>query len=63
MTVALETFSKNIVDLVLSNSAPWVKPWGVNQARGLPVNALTGRPYRGCNIMFLLATPFKSRGW
>ena len=63
MTVALETFSKKIVDLVLSNSAPWVKPWGVNQARGLPVNALTGRPYRGCNIMFLLATPFKSRGW
>ena len=63
MTVALETFSKKIVDLVLSNSAPWVKPWGVNQTRGLPVNALTGRPYRGCNIMFLLATPFKSRGW
>ena len=63
MAVALETFSKKIVDLVLSNSAPWVKPWGVNQARGLPVNALTGRPYRGCNILFLLATPFKSRGW
>lgn len=63
MTVALETFSKKIVDLVLSNSAPWVKPWGVNQTRGLPVNALTGRPYRGCNILFLLATPFKSRGW
>lgn len=63
MTIALETFSKKVVELVLSNRAPWVKPWGVNQARGLPVNALTGRPYRGCNIMFLLATPFKSRGW
>ena len=63
MAVALETFSKKVTELVLNNSAPWVKPWGVNQARGLPVNALTGRPYRGCNIMFLLATPFKSRGW
>ena len=63
MTIALETFSKKVVELVLSNRAPWVKPWGVNQARGLPVNALTGRPYRGCNILFLLATPFKSRGW
>lgn len=63
MTIALETFGKKVVELVLSNSAPWVKPWGANQARGLPVNALTGRPYRGCNVMFLLATPFASRGW
>ena len=63
MTIALETFGKKVVDLVLSNSAPWVKPWGAKQAKGLPVNALTGRPYRGCHVMFLLATPFASRGW
>ena len=63
MTVALEAFSKKVTELVLSNTAPWVKPWGANCARGLPMNALTGRPYRGCNVMFLLATPFKSRGW
>ena len=63
MTIALEAFAKKVTDMVLSNSAPWVKPWGANQAKGLPVNALTGRPYRGCNVMFLLATPFKSRGW
>lgn len=63
MTIALETFSKKVTELVLSNTAPWVKPWGANQAKGLPVNALTGRAYRGCNVMFLLATPFASRGW
>ena len=63
MTIALETFSKKVVELVLSNRAPWVKPWGVNQARGLPVNALTGKAYRGCNVMLLLSTPFASRGW
>ena len=63
MAVALETFAKKVTDMVLSNSAPWVRPWGANCAKGLPVNALTGRAYRGCNIMFLLATPFKSRGW
>lgn len=63
MTIALETFSKTVVELVLSNRAPWVKPWGVNQARGLPVNALTGKAYRGCNVMLLLSTPFASRGW
>ena len=63
MAVALETFAKKVTDMVLSNSAPWVKPWGANCAKGLPMNALTGRPYRGCNVMFLLATPFGSRGW
>ena len=63
MAVALENFGKKVVELVLNNNAPWVKPWGPKQAKGLPVNALTGRAYRGCNIMFLLATPFQSRGW
>ena len=63
MTVALETFSKKVTELVLSNTAPWVKPWGANQAKGLPVNALTGKAYRGCNVMLLLSTPFASRGW
>ena len=63
MAVAIDVFGKKVTDMVLSNSAPWVKPWGANCAKGLPVNALTGRPYRGCNVLFLLATPFKSRGW
>lgn len=63
MTIALETFAKKVTEMVLNNRAPWVKPWGANQARGLPVNALTGKPYRGCNVMLLLSTPFKSRGW
>lgn len=63
MAVALDVFGKKVVDLVLNSTAPWVRPWGANQAKGLPVNALTGRAYRGCNVMFLLATPFASRGW
>lgn len=63
MTVALDTFAKRVTELVLNNSAPWVRPWGANQARGLPVNALTGKAYRGCNVMLLLSTPFASRGW
>lgn len=63
MAVALEAFAKKVTEMVLSNSAPWVRPWWANQAKGLPVNALTGRAYRGCNVMLLLSTPFKSRGW
>lgn len=63
MAVALETFAKKVTEMVLNNDAPWTKPWGAKCAKGLPVNALTGKPYRGCNVMFLLATPFQSRGW
>lgn len=63
MTIALETFAKKVTEMVLSNRAPWVKPWGAKQAKGLPVNALTGKAYRGCNVLLLLATPFVSRGW
>lgn len=63
MTVALDVFGKKITEMVLNSTAPWVKPWGANRAKGLPVNALTGKAYRGCNVMFLLATPFQSRGW
>ena len=63
MAVALEKFAQKVTDMVLSNRAPWIKPWGANCAKGLPVNALTGKAYRGCNIMLLLSTPFKSRGW
>lgn len=63
MAVALDVFGKKVVELVLNNSAPWVKPWGANCAKGLPVNALTGKAYRGCNVLLLLATPFASRGW
>ena len=43
MTVALEAFGKKVTELVLNSTAPWVKPWGANCAKGLPVNALTGR--------------------
>ena len=63
MAVALDVFGKKVTELVLNSKAPWVKPWGANQAKGLPVNALTGKAYRGCNVMLLLATPFVSRGW
>lgn len=63
MTVALEKLQGKVIELVLNNNAPWTKPWGANCAKGLPVNALTGKAYRGCNVMLLLSTPFTSRGW
>ena len=63
MAKAIEVFTSKVIEITLSGDAPWEKPWGATKAKGLPVNAITGKAYRGCNVLLLLATPFKSRAW
>lgn len=58
-----EKFAEAIVTATLASDAAWTKPWKVGQAFGLPRNALTGRDYRGCNILLLLSRHFASREW
>lgn len=58
-----EKFAEAIVSATLASDAAWTKPWKVRQAFGLPRNALTGRDYRGCNILLLLSRHFASREW
>lgn len=58
-----EKFAEAIVSATLASEAAWTKPWKVGQAFGLPRNALTGRDYRGCNILLLLSRNFASREW
>lgn len=58
-----EKFAEAIVTATLASDAAWTKPWKVGQAFGLPRNALTGRDYRGCNILLLLSRNFASREW
>lgn len=58
-----EKFAEAIVTATLASDAAWTKPWKVRQAFGLPRNALTGRDYRGCNILLLLSRHFASREW
>lgn len=58
-----EKFAEAIVSATLASDAAWTKPWKVGQAFGLPRNALTGRDYRGCNILLLLSRHFASREW
>jgi antirestriction protein ArdC len=41
---------------------PWVKPWASTPGKNTPQNAITGRPYSGCNVILLwMAT--SSAGW
>lgn len=39
---------------------PWVKPWNMDQAAGLPINADTGRSYSGINILLLWGALFEN---
>jgi antirestriction protein ArdC len=34
-------------------AAPWVKPWSATPGANTPCNAVTNRPYSGCNIVLL----------
>ena len=34
-------------------AAPWVKPWSATPGQNVPQNAVTNRPYFGCNVILL----------
>ena len=35
-------------------AAPWVKPWSATPGQNVPQNAVTNRPYSGCNVILLM---------
>lgn len=36
-----------------AGAAPWVKPWVATPGANTPCNAVTNRPYSGCNVILL----------
>ena len=56
--------STRIIAELERGAAPWVKPWSATPGQNVPQNAVTNRPYSGCNVVLLwlarnrgLATP------
>jgi antirestriction protein ArdC len=45
--------SSRIVAELERGAAPWVKPWSATPGRNAPCNAVTNRPYSGCNVVLL----------
>lgn len=43
-------------------AAPWVKPWSATPGRNHPHNAVSNRPYSGCNVVLLWMTQAR-HGW
>jgi antirestriction protein ArdC len=45
--------SVRIIAELEAGAAPWIKPWSATAGANTPCNALTNRPYSGCNIVLL----------
>jgi antirestriction protein ArdC len=63
-------FTKNLYDTVTARilsqlkerAAPWIKPWSSTPSANQPCNAISNRPYSGCNIV-LLWIEAQSQNW
>jgi antirestriction protein ArdC len=44
-----------------AGATPWVKPWSATPGANVPCNAVTNRPYSGCNVILLWLA--LGRGW
>src|SRR5438046_1934127 len=45
--------STRIVADLKAGAAPWVKPWSATAGANTPCNAVSNRPYSGCNVVLL----------
>lgn len=54
--------AETLIEQIRSGTAPWQKPWkGVQET--LPVNGITGKRYRGGNLMWLMAQEREDPRW
>jgi antirestriction protein ArdC len=45
--------SARIIAELEAGAAPWIKPWSATAGMNTPCNAVTNRPYSGCNVVLL----------
>jgi antirestriction protein ArdC len=61
---AYETITQKIIESLEAGVIPWRKEWKTSGvSAGLPYNLVSGKPYRGVNILSLFCSPYASRGW
>jgi antirestriction protein ArdC len=53
--------SARIIAELERGAAPWVRPWSSTAGQNLPQNAVSNRPYSGCNVILLWLA--RNRGW
>ena len=58
-----ETITNRIIAQLESGVIPWRRDWNTGPRAGLPLNKLTGKKYRGINVLSLLCSGFASNEW
>jgi antirestriction protein ArdC len=54
--------SARIVAELEAGAAPWIKPWAATAGANTPCNAVSNRPYSGCNVVLLwMSASMRSR--
>lgn len=53
--------SARIIAELERGAPPWIKPWSATAGQNVPQNAVTNRPYSGCNVILLWLA--RGRGW
>jgi antirestriction protein ArdC len=48
-----ETVTARILAELEAGTVPWIKPWSATAGRNTPCNAISNRPYSGCNVVLL----------
>jgi antirestriction protein ArdC len=48
-----EAVTARILSELETGTPPWIKPWSATPGQNTPSNAVTGRPYSGCNVILL----------
>lgn len=50
---------QRLIEQIKSNTAPWQKPWKPGEVNtALPRNVITGKPYRGMNLINLMSKAY-----
>jgi antirestriction protein ArdC len=58
-----ETITNRIIAQLESGVIPWRKDWASDGSNGLPKNKLTGKHYRGINVLSLLCSGYSGSEW
>ena len=53
--------SARILAELEKGALPWVKPWAATPGQNVPCNAVSNRPYSGCNVILLWLA--RNNGW
>ena len=55
-----QSVADTLTKLMQTNGADWTKPW---RDIGQPINLVSGKAYRGMNVLLLVTSPHKDRTW